>query len=44
MTTFKNIDINGLCNLINNDTFRYVILLEDIDCIIGDREDETEEI
>lgn len=43
MTTFKNININDLCNLINNDTFRYVILLEDIDCIIGDREDETED-
>lgn len=43
MTTFKNININELCNLINNDTFRYVILLEDIDCIIGDREDETED-
>lgn len=40
MSEFCNIDIESLTSSINADNEQYVILMEDIDCVIGDREKE----
>lgn len=38
ISTLKYIDIAALCNVINSDDNRYVILLEDIDCVVLNRD------
>lgn len=44
MTEFADININSLTSMIDADDNTYIILLEDIDCVIGNREtdDDTE--
>ena len=39
MTTFDTLDIQSYTETINADDYRYVVVLEDIDCITGDRQD-----
>lgn len=41
MNEFSNINATMLADTINADNEMYVVLLEDIDCVIGDREDEN---
>lgn len=40
MNSFEGINTTVLSETINADDCQYIVLLEDIDCIIGDREDE----
>ncbi len=42
MSEFKNIDIDFVTSTINADDKMYVVVLEDIDCVIGDRESESD--
>lgn len=41
MNDFNNIDSVSLADTINADNERYIVLLEDIDCVVRDREDES---
>lgn len=41
INTLKYIDIAALSDIINNDDNRYVILLEDIDCVVLNRESDN---
>lgn len=41
MNDFKNINTYILSEIINADEYRYIVLLEDIDCVITDREDKS---
>ena len=43
MTTFDNLDIQSFTETLNADEYRYVVVLEDIDCITGSRDDEISE-
>lgn len=43
MTTFDTLDIQAFTETINADDYRYVVVLEDIDCITGSREGEITE-
>lgn len=44
MSEFINLDIDFLTTTINADDKTYIILLEDIDCVIGDRESEEDDL
>ena len=44
MAQFSEIDTDFIASTINADDLTYIVLLEDIDCVIGDRESETEDL
>lgn len=44
MSEFIKINIDALTSAINADDKNYVVLLEDIDCVIGDRESKDEDL
>ena len=44
MNSFKDLDTDSLTSTLNADDDTYVVLLEDIDCVIGNREDENEDL
>ena len=37
MTTFNNLDVNTLVESLNADNYKYIVLLEDIDAVIKNR-------
>lgn len=42
MSDFKNMDVDFITSTINADDKMYVVVLEDIDCVIGDREQSSD--
>lgn len=44
MNSFKEIDTDSLTSTLNADDDTYVVVLEDIDCVIGNREAENEDL
>ena len=44
MNEFADLDIDYITSMINADNETYIVVLEDIDCVIGNRESENEDL